>query len=364
MLDRRDLLAGALLGLAPTVAWAASKSVGPVGADNPLVEAFVKAQAFNGVVMMGVAGRPTYVRAFGMADIEAAKPATPDTVYAIASISKWLAAVTVLKLVEAGRLSLDAPITTWLPDYRKDTGAKVTLRRLLSNSSGVPNGFSPAAKLDPDLVNQRLSTGEAVKRFCQGDLIFEPGARFDYAFTNFIMVLAVVEAVSGLPYQVAVREIVLGPLGLSATDASEATANAASTAVSYRTVSPLVRRPNPRQPYMAATGGYFSTASDLLRAAHLIFDTGFLSAASQKQLRTLEVASDGYALGGRIRTLWVGGKPYPAGWETGNAAGYRSVLGHRFDTRASVVILNNTSLSQKALDLFADQLFGAVTPPG
>ena len=175
MLHRRDLLlAGAGLALAPGAALAAK----PLGPDNPVVEAFVKEQGFNGVVMLGKAGKPNYARAFGMADIEAGKPAGLDTVYAIASISKWLTAVTVLKLVEAGKLSLDAPITTWLPDYRADTGAKVTLRRLLSNSSGVPNGFTPALKADPSLLTTDLPTGEAVKRFCQGDLAFEPGARF------------------------------------------------------------------------------------------------------------------------------------------------------------------------------------------
>jgi CubicO group peptidase (beta-lactamase class C family) len=268
----------------------------------------------------------------------------------------------VLKLVEAGKLSLDAPITTWLPDYRADTGAKVTLRRLLSNSSGVPNGFAPAIKADPTLLKARLSTAEALKRFCQGDLAFEPGARFDYAMTNWIIVLAVVERVTGLPFQTAVREITLGPLGLDAIRADDAIAAGADTAIGYAGAKPPVRRPNDRQPYMVAGGGYFGTAAALLKAAHLIFDTGFLSAASQKALRTIEAASDHYALGGRIRTLMVQGKPYPAGWETGNTAGYRSVLGHRFDTRQTVVVLNNTSMSQKTLDLFADKLFGAVTP--
>jgi CubicO group peptidase (beta-lactamase class C family) len=358
MFDRRNLLlAGAGLALAPGAAFAKR-----LGADNPVVEAFVKEQGFNGVVMLGKAGKPTYARAFGMADIEAAKPATIDTVYAIASISKWLTATTVLKLVEAGKLSLDAPITTWLPDYRADTGAKVTLRRLLSNSSGVPNGFNPALKADPSLLTTDLPTGEAVKRFCEGELAFEPGARFDYALTNWIIVIAVIEAVTGLPYQAVMRQITLDPLGLKTTDASTATAALPGVAVGYASAAPPTRRPNNRLPYMAAAGGYFSTASDLLKAAHLIFDTGFLSPASQASLRTIEVASDRYALGGRVRTLWIDGKPYLAGWETGNTAGYRSVLGHRFDTRTSVVVLNNTSLSQKALDLFADKLFGAVTP--
>lgn len=358
MFDRRDLLlAGAGLALSPAVAFAR-----PLGADNPLVDAFVKAQDFNGVVMLGQAGKPTYARAFGLADIEAARPSTINTPYGVASISKWLTAVTVLKLVEAGKLSLDAPITTYLVDYRADTGARVTLRRLLSNSSGVPNGFTPALKADPSLLTTDMPTLEAVKRFCQGDLAFEPGARFDYVLTNWIIVVAVIEAVTGRPYQAAMRATTLDPLGLKATDAGTATAASAGVAVGYASASPPVRRPNDRLPYMAAAGGYFSTASDLLKAAHQIFDTGFLSPSSQQALRTIEVASDSYALGGRIRTLWVDGKPYPAGWETGNTAGYRSVLGHRFDTRTSVVILNNTSLSQKTLDLFADRLFGAVTP--
>lgn len=360
MLKRRDLiLAGAGLMLTPAAALAGAA---PLGADNPVVDAFVKEQAFQGVVMLGKAGKATYARAFGMADIEAGRPATVDTVYAIASMSKWLTAVTVLKLVEAGKLSLDAPITTWLPDYRADTGAKVTLRRLLSNSSGVPNGFAPAIKADPTLFKARLSTAEALKRFCQGDLAFEPGTKFDYALTNWIIVLAIVETVTGLPFQAAVREITLGPLGLDGVRADDAVAAGPSTAVGYTDARPPARRPNDRQPYMVAGGGYFGAAPDLLKAAHLIFDTGFLSVASQRALRTVEVASDGYALGGRIRTLMVGGKPYPAGWETGNTAGYRSVLGHRFDTRQTVVILNNTTMSQKTLDLFADKLFGAVTP--
>jgi CubicO group peptidase (beta-lactamase class C family) len=362
MIDRRNLLlAGSGLTLAPGIALAKPLTK-PLGADNPIVDAFVKAQGFNGVVMMGQAGKPTYARAFGLADIEAGRPATIDTVYAIASISKWLTATTVLKLVEAGRLSLDAPITTWLPDYRKDTGAKVTLRRLLSNSSGVPNGFTPAAKLDPGLMTTDLPTLEAVRRYCEGDLAFEPGARFDYVLTNWIIVIAVIEAVTGRPYQEAMKAITLAPLDLTQTDAGATTAVSPRLAAGYASAVPPVRRPNTRLPFMAAAGGYFSTASDLLKAAHAIFDTGFLAQASQTALRTIEVPSDSYALGGRVRTLWVDGKPYPAGWETGNTAGYRSVLGHRFDTRTTVVVLNNTSLSQKALDLFADMLFGAVTP--
>jgi CubicO group peptidase (beta-lactamase class C family) len=355
LIHRRELLvAGTCLGFAPAIAW--SKPL--LGQNNPVVDAFVKAQAFQGVVMLGRAGKPHYARAFGMAEIETGKPATVETRYAIASISKWLTTTTVLKLVEQGKLSLDAPITKWLPDYRADTGARVTLRHLLSNTSGIPNLFITAAKADATLVSREIGTTEAVKLYAQGDLLFDPGTKFDYALTNWFIVTAIVEAVTGRPFQEAVRAITLDPLDLGRIDASAAVQNLPDSAISYRG-TPLVRISGARLTVMAAGGGYYSDAASLIRAAHLIFDTGFLSAESRRQLEKIEAPADDYALGGRIRTLRIGGKIRLAGWETGNAAGYRSVLGHRFDDRSTVVILNNTGMSQKTLDLFADSLFGA-----
>ncbi|MDG2530100.1 serine hydrolase domain-containing protein [Caulobacter endophyticus] len=356
MIDRRGLFAAAgALCAAPGLSLAAPARL---GADNPVVDAFVAEQKFQGVVMIGRKGRASYVRAFGMADIEAQKPATRDTVYAIASISKWLTTIAVLRLVEQGKLSLDAPIATWLPRQRPDTGKTVTLTHLLSNTSGVPNGFTPALKIDPEILKRELSAAQAVILFCQGDPLFPPGSKFDYALTNWFVVTAIVEAVTGKPFQAVVEELVTGPLKMSHTRAGRIDAEA-GVAASYYAGPPLARRENPRLSVMAAGGGYFSTVDDLLVAAHIVFDTPFLSEASRKALTTILVPEQDYALGGRVRSLTIDGQVKPAGWETGRTAGYRSVLGHRLDTGDTVVILNNTDLSQKALDLFADKLLGA-----
>ncbi|MEE3626252.1 serine hydrolase domain-containing protein [Nitrospirillum sp. BR 11752] len=351
MLNRRTLLqAGATLPLL---------SVPAISAEHPdgVVDAFVRDAGFQGVVMLGRAGKPDYVRTVGYADIEAKAPARADTPYAIASISKWLTTVTVLKLVERGLLDLDAPLTRSLPDYRADTGARLTLRRLLCNASGLPNLFIAQAKADPTLLQADLTTAQALARFCQGDLAFEPGARFDYHPVNWIVVIAAVERVTGLPFQAAVRSITLEPLGLKATGATDAMLTAA--APSYRTVNPPDRWRNDRRPYLAASGGYASTAPDLMRAAHGVFDTDFLMAESRRQLTHVEVPAEDYALGGRVRRLTIQGRTVLAGWETGRTAGYRLVLGHRLDGRRTVVLMNNTALSQKTMDQFADALLGA-----
>lgn len=355
MFGRREFLVGAAaLGLAGKT----SATVLSGGEADGAVDAFLKTQPFQGVVLIGRAGKPIFSRTVGFADIEAGTPATLDTPYGIASISKWLTSNALLKLEEAGKLDLDAPISTYLPDYRADTGAKVKLRHLTTNISGVPNGFATWTKAnpDPDLFTKTFTTAEAVKLWCSGDLTFEPGTRFDYVLTNWILLTAVIEAVTGKSYAASMAELVIGPLGLSRTTSIDPP----DVAASYRTLEPLARKPNLRFPFMAASGGYVSTAPDLLKAANAVFDGGFLPPARKKELLTVGWPDQNYALGGRVRTLFADGMPRVFAWETGNTAGYRSVLGHRFDDRTTVVLLNNTSISQRAMDEFAYSLFGTV----
>ncbi|MCE4557856.1 serine hydrolase domain-containing protein [Roseateles cellulosilyticus] len=346
-------LAAAVVDLLPTPVWAAGHL------DDAKIDVFVKASGFSGTIVRAQDGKLVYARNFGFANIGTKTPATTDTVYGIASISKFLTTVTVLKLVEAGKLALDAPIATLLPDYRADTGAKVTIAHLLSNTSGIPNAFTGAAKVEPDLVAHDIGTAESVRRFASGDLIFEPGSKFDYALTNWFIVVAIVEAVTASPFEKAMRAITLDPLGLIHTTATIGIENEPGSARSYRTVDPLVEWPNLRTPTMVASGGYYSNAPDLLRLAHAVFDTDFLAPASLKALRTVRVAEQSYSLGGRVRTMTIAGQPVQAAWETGRLNSYRSLLAHRYDTRESIVVLNHTGISQKDIDLFAEDLFGA-----
>lgn len=352
--SRRALLWGVgalgVLGAAPAAR--ADSRADDVAA---VVDGMVREHGFQGVVLLGRRGRVRWSRAVGLAQIERGIPLRVDTPLGIASISKRLTAVAVMRLVEAGTLSLDAPITTWLPDYRADTGARVNLRRLLSNSSGVPNNFQAAIRAEPALMAEPyISTAEAIRRFSSGDLAFEPGARFDYALTNWILVQGILEAVTGLSYPEAMRTLVLEPLRMTQTGLMPS-----PDVTSYRTVSPPVEWTNPRPPFLAAAGGYYSTAADLLRFAHRVYDTGFLAPSSRTALTTIEVASDSYALGGRVRTVAVDGVDARCAWETGNTNGFRSVLGHRLDGRGTVVIQNNAALSQRTMDEFAEALLRA-----
>ncbi|WP_031496640.1 serine hydrolase domain-containing protein [Bryobacter aggregatus] len=328
---------------------------------NPVAETFAKTQPFYGLVMLGKRGKMSYAKAFGAANIEEHKALSLTTPFAIGSISKWLSTTTVLKLVEQNKLSLDATILSYLPQYRADTGSKVTLRHLLCNASGIPNLFPSSGKADPAVL-MRLTAQEALEQFCQGDLNAVPGTKFDYAITNWIIVYRILETVTGLPYEQAMRQLTLDPLQLSSTRADQSYADSPATAISYSRIQPPERRTAPRPSYLAASGGYYSTAADLMSAAHAIYDKGFLSPQSLRQFTHIEVESAAYALGGRVKTLQIQGKPHRFAWETGRVNGFRSVLAHRLDGEATVVILNNTDMSQKTLDEFAYSLLDATLP--
>ncbi len=289
----------------PRHGWAGGEDL---SACAQVVETYVRDHQFQGVVSLSRHGTPSFWKTTGFADVETREPMAAASVFGIASISKMLTTVSVLRLQEKGILQLDQPVATYLPYFRKDLGNKLTLRYLMANNSGVPNLFSSATKADPAINEQHLTTEQAVHRFCEGDLIFPPGQRFDYSLSNWILVLAIVEAVTKLDYATAMRQLTLTPLELKAT-----TTEPNATAVpSYDNATPPARRTQPRPPYAAAAGGYFSNATDLMRAAHLIFDTAFLSAASKRELTTIEVPSDQYALGGRIREVHVGSQIVPA----------------------------------------------------
>ena len=360
--NRRGFLAGMSV-LAATPAWAGGPNPlpNPIGADNAVVDAFVKAHGFTGVIMLGRRGEPTYARAFGMAEVETRRAATVDTPYALASISKWLTSVTVLRLVEQGRLDLDAPIGTWLKDYRADTGMRVRLKHLLSNTSGIPNQFNP--KADPTLWTKAFTTTEAIKAFCSGDAVSDPGTKFAYDLTNWILVKGIVEAVSGRDFAETVRMLTLAPLGL--TGVSPGYESDGRLAAAYASLDPPVRKMNPRSRYTLASGGYVGTAPDLLRAAHRVYDTGFLTPKSLRELSAVLVPDQDYALGGRVKTLDVAGAPRRFAWETGRVDGYRSLLAHRLDDGNSLVLLNNNDLSQATIDRLGYALFGAsgMAPP-
>lgn len=151
--------------------------------------------------------------AWGHADAAGKVPATPDTVYRAGSVSKLFTDMAVMRLVEAGKLDLDAPITTYLPDFRPRNpfGMPITLRHLMTHRSGLVREPPRGNYFDLDTKSQ----ADAVLSLNETTLVAAPGTITKYSNAGIGVVGEVVAKAAGMPYQQAVETLVLGPLGMT-----------------------------------------------------------------------------------------------------------------------------------------------------
>jgi N-acyl-D-amino-acid deacylase len=172
-------------------------------------------------------GRLVVARGYGYADILAQQPVHPTTPFLLASVSKVFTAQSVLKLVDAGRLPLDAPAFSFVRDLEPPRGMsedprleEITVRMLLNHTggwdrrtSGDPNAWGPRVRRALHLDHP--PTMWELIRYMKGvPLDFDPGTRAVYSNFGFDLLGAILERVLGEPYEAAVRHTTLGPLGV------------------------------------------------------------------------------------------------------------------------------------------------------
>lgn len=306
---------------------------------------FVANEGFSGVVLVGHGATIDYVESFGVADAQTGRALTVDTPFETGSISKWIAAMVVMRLVQQGQLALDQPISNYLPDYRRDNGARLTLRTLMSHASGVPNEIDDAIKRDPATRTLSLDNGEAMRRFASGNLRFEPGTDWDYSHSNWLLVKAIVERTTGRDYASLVEGYLVQPLALHHSGVfSGSSLGVAGMAHGYRRLAPDAEpldKPSPD--FMMLAGGFYASANDLFVLMDGLFAGRLLSPESVRILMAIERPPQHYALGGRTKTLPFAGKDHPVAWEYGSNGAYRVLAWRTLDDGHTVILMNNTS---------------------
>ncbi len=339
MHTRTPLVFSALLLLAPLACH-------PPEAQHvdALVTEWADEHDFSGVVLVATGDSTRFAQAFGCADQARTLPATVDTRYQLGSIGKWVASLLVLRLVDQEMLDLHAPIATYLPDYRADVASRVTLHHLLSHTSGVPNDLIAALQRDMTILVQEMSTTDAVQRFASGDLAFEPGERFDYSHSNWILVQAIVESATGKPFAAVVDRELVGPIGLTDTGIAIGDFDRFGVAQSYESdADPDAERELESAPaFLGAAGSSYSSAPDLLVLVDAVMSGDVLSDASRAALNTVYVEDEGYAYGGRVREMEIGDADELALWHTGSNGPSKSRLTYTEVSGFTVVTLSNT----------------------
>ncbi|QIL01634.1 serine hydrolase [Sphingomonas sinipercae] len=182
-----------------------------VEADALLRSAFA-ADGPGGAVIVTRRGKVVYAAARGLADVETRRPLTLDTPFKLGSIVKQFTAATVLQLVAEGKVSLDDPISRFLPDF-PEPAARATVRQLLNHSSGI-NDYSKIPGWITTVGRRPHTTSELVAEVRNRPAKTAPGASWEYNNAGYAMLGAIIEKVTGKAWHEAIAERIARPLGL------------------------------------------------------------------------------------------------------------------------------------------------------
>jgi CubicO group peptidase (beta-lactamase class C family) len=252
-------------------AW--SRAAGAAAVDvRPAVDAAAR-QAIDGGACPGVSvavaerGRITYAKGYGLADLGTGAPVAPTTVFRLGSLTKQFTAAAVVKLAAEGRLDLDEPASRRLAFLRPLPG--FTLRELMNHTAGLHDAEGEAHEGAP-----RSSTELARMIAVQPKPFdFSPGSAWLYSNANYIMLGAVVEQVTGRPFDAALAALIFRPLGLGSIAVDRATAVVPDRASGYTPVEGP-RRFAPAEPIevfeAGGAGALRGTAPDLCRWHHAL----------------------------------------------------------------------------------------------
>ena len=289
---------------------------------------------FSGVVLIAKDGITTFQEAYGLASKRFKVPNKIDTKFNIGSINKMFTSVAILQLLEKGKLALDDPIGTYLPDFPKEVAGKITIRHLLQHRSGWGHYWEHETYLETWVD---LRTIDDYMEFIKDTpLDFEPGTGEQYSNTGFVVLGAIIEKVSGQSYYDYVREEIFEPTGMKNTDSYEMDDPVENLAIGYTNMSPY----GPEEGYQrenifmhsvkgTSAGGGYSTAEDMLKFDIALRNDLLLSPSYTDLLfNRFNEPEESRSRSGRLG--FAGGAP-----------GINAILEINFDTGYTVIVLSN-----------------------
>jgi len=326
----------------------------PVEAQTPLergVDSIVQAVLKStGVPSASVAvvqdGRLAYAQAYGQARLEPELPARPTMRYSIGSISKQFAAAAILLLQQEGKLSLDDRVSHFFPDLTR--ARDVTIRQLLSHTSGYQD-YWPQDYVPPFMLDS--ITGEAIlDRWAKKPLDFDPGTRWQYSNTNYVLAGLIVERVTGLPFIEFLRRRILSPLGMESAANVDFARLPQSDPTGYMrfALGPLRPAPKEGKGWLFAAGELAMTPTDLAKWDIALMNQSLLSQASYRAMETdfllKNGAATGYGLG--VGVGMDGGRRTIS--HTGEVSGFTASNIVYPDDHAAVIVLTNQDAATAA----------------
>src|ERR1700691_5690806 len=294
-------------------------------------------------------GAIAYLQAYGDSRIEPQTPAQPSMRYSIGSISKQFTAAAVLLLAEQGKLSLDDPVSRFVPNLTR--GNEVTIRELLSHTSGYQD-YWPQDYVMPAML-QPVTADKILDLWARKPLDFDPGTEWQYSNTNFVIAGLIVEKASGEPLLEFLSEHIFTTLGMKSVVNIDQNRLAETVATGYRRYALARPRLAPKEGkgWLFAAGELAMPAEDLAKWDISIINQTVLQPASYAEMEKEVVLNNGmgtrYGLGVDVRQEF-GQRAIEHGGEVSGFTAHNMVFP---DARMAVVVLVNEDSVGTAEDI-------------
>lgn len=305
------------------------------------VKKYVTDENFQGAILVARKGQIVFKNAYGFADREKKLKNTIETKFLVGSLTKSFTAVTVMQLVEAGLMDLNAPLKKYIPNLKDDLAKNLTLHFLLKQQSGIAPSFDDLTNFE----NENITSQELLNIINRTSLSFPPGAKYEYSNLNYTLCAIAIENVTKKSFAQVLEEKTFTPLQMQNSGIERASKTPEARAKGYRKSSSGIENDENVVAYALGAGDIYSTVDDILKWEQAIFGDKFLSKKIKKLLFDGADKNFGYyGHGFRIQ-------PYQRGLENkdtgilirhgGTMDGFMSNFHHYLDDDLTVIVLGN-----------------------
>lgn len=305
-----------------------------VSKTDEYMNALARLNRFRGSILVARDGKAIVSRSYGIANFEDAVPNARQTKYHLASITKTFTAAAIVMLQERGKLNVQDSVCKYVAECPA-AWQPVTIHHLLTMSSGVPN-FTDF----PDWLQTRAvasNFAETIARFKDKPLDFQPGEKYNYSNSGYVLLASIIEKLSGKTYEGFLRENIFAPLGMTNTGFDDNKIVIKNRAIGYaREGIRLVRAPYLSTSIVKGAGGLYSTVDDLFLWDQALYAEKLLSKKSLDAMFTIYSGDFSYG--------WHNDKHFNRrrAFYAGVQIGFKPSIDRYLDDKVTVILLTNS----------------------
>ncbi len=310
---------------------------------DELMKTYHRYNMFDGAVLVAEQGKLVYKGALGLANREWNIPNATDTKFMIGSVSKPITALLMLIQVQKGLVGLDKTISDYLPEFSKKPGSNITIRQLLSHTSGMPN-YDIIPDFFPRISRRNFTREEYIKVYMDSALLYEPGKSFFYSSWGYFTLGYIMEKVTGRSYSQLMKDDIFDKIGMNSSGSYFHTQIVPKRATGYDydfggyTSSDFRDQSN-----TMGTGDLYSTVEDLFKLHLALTNNSLLNKPLTDEMFKPGMPPVQYGFGWFNKQFHFGADSVASNFHLGMTEGFISFIVRIPSTNSLIVILCNSS---------------------